>query len=488
MLNFITYNWYRITLLGLMSIILLSCKQEVYVGEPELLPPANCVLSVNSYPTDLKIYFGSRNSGYLTPDRINWLGEGRTQVTLKKDWFRDSTFYVDLKDKETTYVYVDHRLNPKQYGKISFNSIPANSNVYLDGKLIGRTPCQTEHLWPGYYHVKFEQDLYRSDSSHVLVEANQVTNTYTTMEDTSKWVSYLTTNSPSPTNIYYDITTDQNNVKWMASDNAVVSFDGKNWMSYDASNSILPTGPVFKVVVDKQNNKWIASPGGLFKFDGTMWNNFNNYLPTSTVLIIACDEKGILWIGTNEGLVKYDGTNWTTYTTHNSGLYGDRISYVSTSLDGKVWFASYFIGMFDGTNWYKWTLDDMQIDPDIGMFLQDLKVDRDENVWVAHSANPKLNIRGGFTKYDGTKWSEVQMAVVPTSTIQSINVDKDNYKWIGTSGGLAKFLQPDFATVLYHLSLWVRVENVRGVTIDNNDDLWIATFGGGIAKIKKGNF
>ena len=479
---------FRVITFTVVCMMNLSCEQQVYTGEPESPPPANCILSINSFPAGLEIYVGQKNNGYKTPSQINWLAEGSTKITLKKDWFRDSTFYVDMKDKETTYVFIDHRLNPRQYGKIIFNSIPNGSDVFMNGTLVGKTPCQSAQLWPGYYAVKVSHHLCRSDSSQVLVRASVSSYANRVLEDTSKWVSYNTSTSKIPSDFLYSIVTDLNNVKWLASDDGVISFDGKKWMAYNSFNSPLPKGPMFEVAVDQKNNKWVASPGGLFMFNGTSWLNLSDKLPTSTVLTVTCDEKGIVWVGTNEGLVKFDGASWTSYTTKNSGIYGDRVSYITVVQDGKVWFASFYIGVFDGTNWFKWTIDDMKIDPSIGMFIRDLKADKNGNVWVAHSEDKKLNIRGGLTKYDGSLWSEVTIPVIATNQIQSIDVDEDNYKWIGASRGLGKFTLPEDTRVLYHLSPWIPLENIRGITIDNNGDLWVATFGGGIAKIKKGNY
>ena len=115
-------------------ILISSCSKEVYQGptSPETIPEYG-FLSINSYPHKVKIFINDKNSSYTTPDTISWIEKGTIKVTLKKELFADTTFYLNVTHKETTKVFVDYRNNPKQYG-VSCQPIVGNylSQVDID--------------------------------------------------------------------------------------------------------------------------------------------------------------------------------------------------------------------------------------------------------------------------------------------------------------------------------------------------------------------
>ncbi len=67
-------------------------------------------------------------------------------------------------------------------------------------------------------------------------------------------------------------------------------------------------------------------------------------------------------------------------------------------------------------------------------------------------------------------------------------VDKNNYKWIGTKNGLGKFLQPDNIVPFTTDNSQIPGGWIESTAIDLNGDLYVGTFGGGVGKLKKGNF
>ena len=481
----------KIKWLQLISFLVLitSCQRDIYIGSAPELPPKDGKIFIQSSPSHVKIYYQRKNTGLMTPDSLTWFENGSHIITLKRELLKDTSFTVTTEENKTTNVFIDYYANPGHYGKFWCYSKPDGANIFINDSSTGfQTPHLFEHYFPDYYKIKLTKPEHRADSTVLAIEGGKLKSVFLTLEDTTKWVSYLAFNSSNPTNYYNDIITDHNNVKWAAADSGVVSFDGKDWHYYNYNNSTIPKGVTFKLAVDAANNIWAATVRGLFVFNGSSWMDYTGNLPSSVVLTVTNDKNGIVWIGTVGGLVRFDGAQWKVFNTQNSGIFGDAISVVSAASDGKIWFGSSAIGSYDGTNWTKWTFDNMKLDPAIGLNIKDLKVDLDGRVWVAHTKAPKIGIRGGFTMYDGSSWKEIKIPALQIDDIKSINVDGNNFKWIGTANGLGKFLQPENVSVLFHLSTQIPVENVSGVTLDHNGDLWIAGFGYGIAKIKKGNF
>ena len=90
--------------------------------------------------------------------------------------------------------------------------------------------------------------------------------------------------------------------------------------------------------------------------------------------------------------------------------------------------------------------------------------------------------------FDGTKWNLITLNGIPTTLVEKIWVDQNNYKWICSKGGLGKFMQVGDLTTFTTTNSKLPANQVKDVVIDSNGDLWIGTFGGGLAKLKKGNF
>lgn len=475
------------------SILLLTlisaCQKEVFTGYPDEPLPTNGKVFIQSKPYNAKIYSHGKNMGLLTPDTLSWLDNGMQTITLKMDLFKDTSFQVLIDLNNKANIYIDYYTNPGHYGKIDCDADTYGADIIINGINTGKkTRSLLSPYFPGYYNVKLTMKEHRADSTILPVHGGQSNYVYFELEDTSKYVSYKISNSKIPNNNLLSIVSDHNNIKWIAADSGLISFNGSEWKFYNDKNSILPNTGFFKLLVDKQNNLWIATLKGLYVRKGNTFINYSDKLPSNVASSIACDENGVIWISTGEGLVKYDGSVWKTFNTTNSGIYGNILSCVATVKNGKVWYAGNRIGSYDGVRWVTWDLDNMQIDPAIGMGISDLKVDKNEFVYVSHLTNIKRGIRGGLTCYDGSSWSEIKIPNFYKIDIFSIDVDANNNKWIGAQTGLAKFQQLSDLNVFHNLSKQVPVNGVRGMTIDNNGDLWYVTFGNGLAKIKKGNY
>jgi prepilin-type processing-associated H-X9-DG protein len=469
--------------------LLVSCDKEIFTGLPDEPAPTNGKIFIQSNPPKATIYYNKRNMGLTTPDSLVWLNNGVQSITLKMDLFKDTTFNMTADDKKMTSIFIDYYLNPGHYGKIDCNSDPWGADIYINGLSTGqKTRSTLSPYFPGYYKVKVTMKEHRADSTLLPVHGGKSNYVFFDLEDTTKWVTYKTSNSNIPADAIKCIAVDQYNTKWMTTDSALISFNGKSFKIYNNKNSILPENGFTKLLVDKKNNLWIATIKGLYLYDGNSFYNYSDKLPSIVVSSISCNDNGIIWFATSEGLVKYDGTSWKNYNTSNSGINGNLIALVSVGNDGTVWFLNYQIGSFDGVNWAFWDMSNMNVKSAIGLDVSDIKVDHDGKVWASHRSFIRKGITGGFTCYNGSYWSEIKFAEFSTTDINSIDIDANNYKWLGAQYGLGKFLQPTSIKKFYLLSRQVPAANVTGTVIDRNGDLWFITNGSGIVKIKNGNY
>jgi len=127
--------------------------------------------------------------------------------------------------------------------------------------------------------------------------------------DGTKWTNYTTSNSSLPSNYVGAIAVDNNNVVWLnCRDNqypdkygaeygfGLTRFDGNTWTTYSRTNSPLPSDCFWDVQVDADNRLWIATAGdvGLVCYDGTEWTVYdsdNSGIALNEVTKITLDHK-----------------------------------------------------------------------------------------------------------------------------------------------------------------------------------------------------
>lgn len=486
-------KYFRFLYLFISLLIFVSCEKAVFTGtEVVEAKYQNGKIFVASNPAKAQIYIDGKNSGLTTPDTIKWLNTANYKLTLKLDLFKDTSLTVHAEDKLLSKLMIDYTLNPNNYGKIVCTSIPNNVNVFLNGKPTNKqTPVTLTNLFPGNYSVIYQKEGTRADSMQLTVRGGTASYVSLILEDTTKWVTYSRKNSGIFSDLISAVAVDKKNVKWIGTkDNGLISFDGVKFKQYSESNSQLISNMINTISFDAQDNLWIGTSVGLMVKKGESWIDMTAGLPSKNISSFAFDKNGNTWIGTSAGLVKYNGSSYTVYSTGNSGINGNTVTGVAVDKAGNIWVSSDYNGIckFNGSTWVNYTMANMGFSYNLGNAVRTIVADIDGAIWAAHIPNPKQGEYGGFTKFDGARWNVIDINGLPTQSIYSIYVDQSNYKWIGTNEGIGKFLQPANLLRFNSSNNSILLQAVTGITIDNKGDLYIATLGGGIAKLKKGNF
>ena len=205
--------------------------------------------------------------------------------------------------------------------------------------------------------------------------------------------------------------------------------------------------------------------------------------------------KVFLWIGTDEGLDKLD--RGKGFYTHY--LSGEHIRIIYEDNAGSLWIGTYGSGLFKY---------DQSTDQFFHFFHQpDKSISLSNNlVWAIHESwyngkyelwigteyglNRLDNESGNFTRYLSESDNPNSLSY---NYILSIHEDKDGILWLGTwGGGLNKFDRTTGrfmhyihdADNLYSLSDNV-VSAIYESHNDDEDILWIGTFGGGLNKFNR---
>jgi len=477
-------------LILILIMILISCEKEVFNNEPEEALQKNVTLFIDSKPSNAQIYLNDRNTGFRTPALFKWLDEGSNKITLKLDLFKDTILYRFLTPFKQESIFVNYYLNPGHYGRVYCTSFPSGANIYLNDSLTYlRTPFTLTKLFPGYYKIKYTKELCRSDSGTVLVRGGYQALFHLSLEDTSLWVSYRTNNSKISSNLLANIVVDQSNVIWIGTrDKGLCRFDGKNWNTFNKANSQLLNDNINYLAVDKNNKLWVATNAGLQTYDGKIWVNYTNYLPGSYVSSVAFDNSNNVWIATENGLVKYDGVNWEIYNTKNSKIPGNFVTTVTVDIHNRIWIGTntFGIGVFDGQNWKVYNMSNMNLSKNVGDIIKEIKCDKRGNIYVAHSQSLMDNATGGITRFNGDQWEVLTLNGVPSDLILTIYVDNDDMIWVGTKNGLTRFYdRPEGALFYNTINSKIPGREVVGIAVDKNRNLWVATFSGGLGKLKR---
>ena len=280
------------------------------------------------------------------------------------------------------------------------------------------------------------------------------------------------------------IDVDVNDNIWFGTSLGVQSFDGVNWISYYMSNYPgLPSDNIKVIKAVSNGNIWIGTDYGASIFDGYSWTSYtsSNGLSSNQVKSIDEDNNGGVWIGTNQGVSHFDGNSWISYSSPD--LHWSGVNATDFDSNGDKWFATPLGGVthFDGTTFTVY-------DTSNGLLSQnvtDLLIDNQGNKWVGTGSGMSvLDVSNtSFTHY-----TQMYLLPPPDTLNPVVDIAKDSWGRIWTTiyvgylaeGGVAMWNGNQW--IDFDISDGLAGPNVKGLAIDSEDNVWIAT-STGVSKI-----
>ena len=272
------------------------------------------------------------------------------------------------------------------------------------------------------------------------------------------------------------IEADVNDNIWFGTSVGVQKFDGSNWTTYTTADGLVNDN--VKVITSASNGDiWVGTDFGASNFDGANWTTYDNTngLNSNQVKSIDEDANGGIWIGTNLGVSHFDGTTWTSYSSPD--LHWSGVNATAFDSNGDKWFASPLGGIthFDGTTF---TLYDTS-NGLLSQFVTALLIDDQDNKWVGTSS--------GMSVLDASNTSFTQhtrmYVMPPPDTLNPVVDIAYNNVWghvwatiyVGylAEGGVAYWDGNQWED--FHVSDGLVGPNVRGLTIDSQHTVWVAT-------------
>jgi hypothetical protein len=128
------------------------------------------ILQITSSPSGSKIYLDGEISG-STPYVINRITTGKHRLKLSRDGYEDwvTTVHVELIDTNTVHAI----LNPLR-GQIQVNCDVKNAYIYLDDKLVGRTPKLIRDIEYGTHYIEIRRRKYYPRNTNYIAYRDTV--------------------------------------------------------------------------------------------------------------------------------------------------------------------------------------------------------------------------------------------------------------------------------------------------------------------------
>ena len=305
--------------------------------------------------------------------------------------------------------------------------------------------------------------------------------------DSVNFTVYNHKNTPQlPSDLVYSLIEDSAGTLWIGTANGVTSYRNGVFTVYpDTAGST-----IWSIYQDRQGRIWIASSAGLSRLDGTRFINVPGVPPLDQNSHMIEPMNGSLWLATTEGVFHASPGNDTYFT-----LAGNPVQIQALILDrrGHIW-AGTQNGVeicsasalapgstADCTNFAP--LDGKDVDaltetPEGGIWIG-----ADTGLWFTDSAEvgPPSQHPG-----DASFQSYAQSDGLPSSRVNLLFCDREGTVWIGTAGGLARFV--DGSIEAFTPKEGFSSNLILSIAEDREGNLWLGTESGGVDILRDRKF
>jgi diguanylate cyclase (GGDEF)-like protein len=255
-------------------------------------------------------------------------------------------------------------------------------------------------------------------------------------------------------------------------------FSGGAFSSYTVKEG-LSDNYILSICQDREDIIWVGTYGGGLN---RMWKGkfttltVHDGLPSKDVRTILEGRDGSVWIGTLDGgLARLRGGSITTFSTRD-GLPDNMIRALFEDADGLLWIGTnYGLSCYKGGRFINYSRNDGLAHDYVRCIVQD----RAGRLWVGTSG-------GGVHLFCDGRLINYRDKGIPENVIRSLAVGRDGSLWIGSNSGLTRW-QEGRAT---HFSAEDGLPNepIYAILEDDDQVLWLGTYGGGLCRFKDGQF
>ena len=258
-----------------------------------------------------------------------------------------------------------------------------------------------------------------------------------------------------------------------------------DWTNFDIANYPNIVSNSIKQINSTLNSIWVGSDYGI-----NMWNepvittyNSTNGLASNQVQSIDVKDNSPedIWIGTNQGVSYFDGNSWVSYSSPD--LHWSGVNATAFDSNGDKWFASPLGGVthFDGTTFTVYDTSNGLLSQNVTALL----IDNQDNKWIGTGSGMSV-LNASNTSF--TQHTRMYIMPPPDTLNPVVDIAMDSYGRIWAAiyvgylaeGGIAYWDGNQWED--FHVSDGLVGPNVRGLAIDSEDNVWVAT-STGVSKI-----
>lgn len=302
---------------------------------------------------------------------------------------------------------------------------------------------------------------------------------------------YNTSNSPLPHNQANALALSSNGTLWIGTEEGLAQLLGGQWQIYNTNNSGLTDDRVRSLAL--QGNTIFAGTfiGGLCLYDQATWKTYTTLtsgLPDNTVRGIAFNNNTqTVWLGTTGGLAVWQPADdvWTAYFVVSPSLSINNLNHLAFDAQYTAWIATLNAGLiaFDGEGFQSYKTNNSGI-PDNS--IERVMITPDGSKWLATTFHglARLDIDEVWTIWDNTN------SPLTANELTTVSRDPAGRLLIGSRTAGLFIADIDSGTWLHLDTTNSNLPNNRitQVIADSDSTLWVATHGGGIARIHYGDF
>ncbi len=295
--------------------------------------------------------------------------------------------------------------------------------------------------------------------------------------------SFSTQNSPLPFNTVRCIEV-QNSIVWAGTDAGLAKYENNMWEVFTSSNSPLSSDDIRSLKGEGDSVLWIGTlQGGLFKFDGMNWINYNTSnsgLTDEFVRDIEIDQDNHIWLATTEGVFMFDRINWSHWSMQNNNLLSNNITCIKIGLNNQKYVGTINGGVlyFDADNLFNaFTIVNSGI-PDNSIL--DIDLDPNGQPWFISPAAGLVTdegVGGPWTYFNSTN-SEIS-----TNSLNCLEFLGSQVA-IGSEVAGLIFKSGDTWDFLNTGNSSLPDDHILSIKQDDQGNLWLGTFNGGLCKIE----
>jgi signal transduction histidine kinase/ligand-binding sensor domain-containing protein len=354
------------------------------------------------------------------------------------------------------------------------------------------------------------------------------------------------------TDAFYDVYEDKNGLLWFASQGSgLITYDGEKFSNVEPRNRKIPRS-IRSLYFDEDGKVWIGSNNeGLFILSNNELNELESpLLKNISILDIAHDEENNYWFATDgRGVIKYNGKTIEQFTNEQGlhsnsvntlkvlgndllvgttlglnriknnkvsaveGVRGSPINDIAQGPDGLIWIATE-----NELIRYENSVIDM-VGENEGPFtrINGISFDTEGSIWLSTGRNGLIQIKQtgilNFGSAQGLSSSRINIIVegpnrefyigsdggdvdiyrdgkikrLPLKTslnsagIRDVCIDNEGNIWIASYSGIIK-RSPDGIEKLYGLADGLPAIDMRRILKDKKGNLWFGSRSGGVAK------